>query len=83
MENVKIFAGSVLQEFCKRTLVCGPTGELVVVPVEYDLPLGVAHPVQDVEGGEAQGEHQSGDSVDPEKRDECCSDSILTTLMRS
>ena len=55
----------------------------MVVPVEYDLPLGVAHPVQDVEGGEAQGEHQSGDSVDPEKRDECCSDSILTTLMKS
>ena len=42
----------------------------MVVPVEYDLSLGVAHPVQDVEGCEAQGEHQSRDSVDPEKREE-------------
>ena len=41
------------------------TCEPVVVPVEDDLALGVAHPVQDVEGGEAEREHQPRDSVNP------------------
>ena len=35
------------------------TCEPVVVPVEDDLTLGVAHPVENIEGREAEGEHQS------------------------
>ena len=35
------------------------TCEPVVVPVEDDLTLGVAHPVEDIEGCEAEWEHQS------------------------
>ena len=31
----------------------------MVVPVEDDLTLGVAHPVEDIEGCEAEWEHQS------------------------
>ena len=35
----------------------------MVVPVEDDLALGVAHPVEDIEGCEAQREHQPGNPV--------------------
>ena len=44
------------------------TGESVVIPVEGDLSLGVADPVQNVKGCETQRKHQSRNPVNPEGR---------------
>ena len=61
--NIKVLYQNRTGEYLLLYIV--PTRELVVVPVEDDLALGVAHPVQDVEGGEAEREHQPRDSVNP------------------
>ena len=37
----------------------------MILPREADLSLAVGEPVEDVEGGEGQGEQQPGQAVNP------------------
>ena len=41
------------------------TYQFIIIPVKGDLPLVVANPVDDVEGGETEGEHYPGQLVNP------------------
>ena len=42
----------------------------MILPREADLSLAVGEPVEDVEGGEGQGEQQSGQAVYPKQKEE-------------